>query len=76
MTRARSNGTLRKRLSVLLYEKVILSPIPQYELAQRIKLNPSVLNRAIHGAEVNTTDPRWRLLAKLVGVESTKVFEL
>jgi len=72
----RNNGLSKKRLSVLLYERVILSPLKQYELAQRIKINPSALNKAIHGAEVDTADPRWRKLGKLVGVEATKVFEV
>lgn len=75
MTKRTSNGISRKRLSVLLHERVILSPLKQYELAQRIGVNPSVLNRAIHGADVETTDPRWLKLGKLVGVEPGKVFE-
>lgn len=65
----------RKRLSVSLYQSVILSDQKQYVLAKKIGMHPSILNKAIHGAEVDPTDIRWKKLARLVGIEPDKIFE-
>lgn len=65
----------RKRLSVLLYERVLLSHKKQYVLARQADLHPSILNKAIHGWPVSVEDKRWKKLAKLVGVDEDKIFE-
>lgn len=65
----------RKRLSVHLYERVLLSPKKQYVLAKQADLHPSILNKAIHGWPVSVEDKRWKKLAKLVGVSEDQIFE-
>ena len=65
----------RKRLSVHLYERVLLSPVKQYVLAKKADLHPSILNKAIHGWPVSIEDKRWKKLAKLVGVGEDQIFE-
>lgn len=65
----------RKRLSVLLHDRVILSPVKQYVLAKKIGAHPSVLNKAIHGWPVSVEDRRWERLGKLVGLEPSSIFE-
>lgn len=66
---------IRKRLSVQLYERVMLSPVKQYEFARKIGAHPSILNKAIHGWPVSVADRRWRKLAKLVGIDESLTFE-
>lgn len=68
-------ATTRKRLSVALYHAVVLSDQYQYVLAKKIGMHPSILNKAIHGAEVEVDDIRWKKLARLVNVPTEQIFE-
>ena len=65
---------IRKRLSLAIFERVMLSPIKQYQFARKIGAHPSILNKAIHGWPVSTADRRWTKLAKLVGLPESETF--
>lgn len=66
--------TRTQHLSRRLFEAVMLSDIYQYELAAKIGMHPTQLNRALHGAPVSETDRRWRKLAHAVGVPDDLTF--
>lgn len=67
---------IRKQLSVPLYQAVILSNRKQYVLAKKIDMHPSILNKAIHGAWVDSNDGRWKRLARLVNIPAHKIFKV
>lgn len=68
-----ANATMR-HISRRMYEKIMLHSEYQYNLAQRVKMNPSQLNRAIHGKKVDVSDPRWAQLAAIIGVDQADIF--
>ncbi len=68
--------TYRKRyLSERASRLVILHPLKQYELAEKLGFHPTIFNRAIHGSPVNANDARWVKLRKIIRVPKSKLFE-
>jgi hypothetical protein len=68
--------TYKKRyLSEHASQRVILHPLKQYELAEKLGFHPTIFNRAIHGSPVNATDKRWAKLRQIIRIPKSKLFE-
>lgn len=64
----------RAYLSEIAFRAVLLGPYRQRELAERIGVSPSMLNKALHGCPVDRRDPRWKKLARIIKISSEQLY--
>ena len=69
-------STYRKKyLSEIASRTVMLHALTQREIADKINMHPSTLNRAIHGSPVNRDDDRWSTLSAILELPQRRLFE-
>ena len=63
-------------LSRRFKERLKLSPIPQYQIANRANVNPALLSKWVIGAQsVKVGDERLIRVGELLGLKPEEIFE-